>query len=131
MPHRILFIEDLSSSVRDECGTTLDIVSELAPWDSPLPERLCRRRLDLVVAVAVPSRPSAHSFFQWLAKTPIGAPTLAVLSGDEDLMRAAIKAVDDFVVAPFSGIEFHHRIARLLGSEIDERTQAAAHANFT
>ena len=131
MPHRILFIEDMSPSVRDECGTTLDIVSEFVRWDSPLPERLCRRRLDLVVAVAVPGRRAAHSFFQWLAKTPIGAPTLAVLSGDEDLMRAAMKAVDDFVVVPFSRMEFHHRIARLLGGEIDERTKAAAHENLT
>ena len=93
MSRRVLFIQDLSSSLREECGLALNFVSECAPWDSSLPERLRKQPLDLVVAVAVPGRPSVHDFFQWLAKTPIGAPTLAVLSGDDDLMRAAAKAV--------------------------------------
>jgi DNA-binding NtrC family response regulator len=84
-----------------------------------------------VVAVAVPSRPSVHDFFQWLAKTPIGAPTLAVLSGDDDLMRAAANAVDDFIVVPFQPVELQHRVARLLGGETVEGAKAAAHERLT
>jgi DNA-binding NtrC family response regulator len=131
MSRRVLFIEDVSSSLREECGRALNIVSECAPWDSPLPERLRKQPLDLVVAVAVPGRPSIHDFFQWLAKTPIGAPTLAVLSGDDDLMRAAAKAVDDFIVVPFRPVELQHRVARLLGGETDDEAKAAAHERLT
>jgi two-component system response regulator GlrR len=131
MSRRVLFIEDVSPSLREECGLALNFVSECVPWDSPLPERLRRQPLDLVVAVAVPGRPSVHDFFQWLAKTPIGAPTLAVLSGDDDLMRAAAKAVDDFIVVPFQPVELQHRVARLLGGETDEGAKAAAHERLT
>ena len=131
MPHRVLFIEDASSSFRKECGVVLNFVSECAPWDSPLFERLRKQPLDLVVAVAVPGRPSVHDFFHWLAKTPIGAPTLAVLSGDDDLMRAVAKAVDDFIVVPFRPVELQHRIARLLGGETDDGAKAAAHERLT
>src|SRR5262249_45711702 len=127
MPRRVLFIEDLSSSLREECGAVLNFVSECAPWDSPLPERLREQPLDLLVAVAVPDRPSVHDFFRWLAKTPIGAPTLAVLSGDDNLMRAAVKAVDDFIVVPFRPVELQHRVARLLGDEANDGAKAAAH----
>ena len=84
-----------------------------------------------MVAVAVPGRPSVHDFFHWLAKTPIGAPTLAVLSGDDDLMRAVVKAVDDFIVVPFRPVELQHRIARLLGGVPDDGAKAAAHERLT
>jgi DNA-binding NtrC family response regulator len=131
MSRRVLFIEDASSSLREECGLALNFVSECTPWDSPLPERLRRQPLDLVVVVAVPGRPSVHDFFQWLAKTPIGAPTLAVLSEDDDLMRAAAKAVDDFIVVPFRPVELRHRVARLLGGETDDGAKAAAHERLT
>jgi two-component system, NtrC family, response regulator GlrR len=131
MSRRVLFIEDLSSSLREECGAVLNFVSECASWDSPLPERLRKQPLDLVVAVAVPDRPSVHDFFHWLAKTPIGVPTLAVLSGDDDLMRAAVKAVDDFIVVPFRPIELQHRVTRLLGGEADDAAKAAAHERLT
>jgi two-component system, NtrC family, response regulator GlrR len=131
MPRRVLFIDDSSSSLREECGTALDFVPEHAPWDAPLPEQLEKRQLDLVVAVAVPSRPSAHEFFHWLAKTPIGAPTLAVLPGDDDLMRAAAGAVDDFIVAPYRPTELQYRVARLLGSGPDDGAKAAAHEQLT
>ena len=131
MSRRVLFIEDLSPSLREECGAVLNFVSECASWDSPLPERLRKQPLDLVVAVAVPDRPSVHDFFHWLAKTPIGVPTLAVLSGDDDLMRAAVKAVDDFIVVPFRPIELQHRVTRLLGGEADDAAKAAAHERLT
>ena len=131
MPRRVLFIEDGSSSLRVECSSELNFVSECAPWNSPLSERLRKQPLDLVVAVAVPGPPSVHNFFQWLAKTPIGAPTLAVLSEDDNLLRAAAMAVDDFIVAPFHPGELQHRVARLLGSESDNEAKAAAHERLT
>jgi DNA-binding NtrC family response regulator len=124
MPHRVLFIDDLPSSCREDCGAALNFVSECAPWDSS-PEQLCKRQLDLIVVVAVPNRPSVLTFFQRLAKTPIGAPTLAVLACEDDLMCAAARSVDDFIVAPFHPTEFQQRVARLLGCGADDGAKAA------
>ena len=131
MPHRVLFIEDGPFSLREECGSVLNLIPECAPWESSLPKRLREQALDLVVAVAVPERPSVHDFFQWLAKTPIGVPTLAVLPATDELVRAAAKAVDDFIISPFRSVELQHRIARLLGGEADEGVKAAAHERLT
>jgi DNA-binding NtrC family response regulator len=95
-----------------------------------LPNRVREHELDLIVAVAVPSAPSVHDFFQWLAKTPIGVPTLAVLPATDELVRAAAKAVDDFIISPFRSVELQHRMARLLG-EADEAGRAASHERLT
>jgi len=131
MPRRVLFIDGVASSLREECSAVLNLVCECMPWGTPLHERLRERCMDLVVAVAVPSSPSLGDFFRWLAKNPIGAPTLAILPPDEDLMRAAAEAVDDFIVAPFHPGELQRRVARLLGGETDDRTKAAAHEKLT
>src|SRR5262249_45985547 len=69
--------------------------------------------------------------FQWLAKTPVGVPTLAVLPATDDIVRAAAKAVDDFLIAPFGSIELHHRMVRLLGVETDGAAKAVAHERLT
>jgi DNA-binding NtrC family response regulator len=127
MARRVLFIEDMPSSLRNECSAALDCVSECAQWGSLSRERLREHPLDLVVVVAVSRSPSVGDFFQWLTKNPISAATLAVLAADDDLIRAAVEAVDDFVVAPFVPGELQHRVARLLGNEADESTKAAAH----
>jgi hypothetical protein len=75
MLRRVLFIEDGSSSLREECRAALNCVAESVCWESPFIERLRERRPDLVVPVAIPSSPSVGDFFQWLAKNPVGAPT--------------------------------------------------------
>ena len=131
MARRVLFIDDTSSSLRDECSAALNCVSECAQWGSPLHDRLHERRLDLVVAVAVPSCHLVVDFFHWLAKNPIGAPTLAILPADDDLMAAAAESVDDFVIAPFRPGELQCRVARLLGAAADDSAKAAAHEHLT
>jgi two-component system response regulator GlrR len=130
MPRRVLFIED-APSLSEECRAALNCVSEFAPWNSPLLERLHERRLDLVVAVVVLGSTLAGGFLRRLAKNRIGTPTLAVLPADDDLMRAAAESVDDFIVAPFGPGELRQRVARLLGNEQDENAKAAAHEQLT
>jgi DNA-binding NtrC family response regulator len=131
MPRRVLFIEDAPSSLRNECSAALDCVSECAQWGSLSGERLRERRLDLVVVVAVSRSPLVGNFFQWLTKNPISAATLAVLPADDDLIHAAVEAVDDFIVSPFRPGELQHRVTRLLGSEADESAKAAAQERLT
>ena len=131
MPRRVLFIEDTASSLAEECSAALDCVSECAAWDSPLREGLREREPDLVVAVAAAANPVVTEFFRWLANNSLGAPTLAILPASEDLMRAAVEAVDDFIVAPFHPGELQHRMGRLLGGKADESEKAAAHEHLT
>src|SRR5262249_45999428 len=122
---------DAPSSLRNECSAALDCVSECAQWGSLSGERLRERRLDLVVVVAVSRSPLVGNFFQWLTKNPISAATLAVLPADDDLIHAAVEAVDDFIVSPFRPGELQHRVTRLLGSEADESAKAAAQERLT
>ena len=130
MLRRVLFIESELSSLREECRAALNCVAESVSWESPFVERLQEHRLNLVVALAVPDSPSVGDFFQWLAKNPIGAPILAILPPDDDLIRAAAQAVDDFVVAPFRLGELQHRVTRLIGAA-DDGVKAAAHEQLT
>jgi hypothetical protein len=85
MPRRVLFIESVSSPLREECAGELDFVSEHIQWSSLVFERLREHRVDLVVAVAAPRCSCATNFFRWLVKNPIGPPTLAVLPADNGL----------------------------------------------
>jgi DNA-binding NtrC family response regulator len=127
MPRRILFIEDTPSLLRKDCSAALDCVSECADWSSLSRERLRERRQDLVIVVALASTPSIDDVFAWLAKNPIAAATLAVLAADDHLIRAAVEAVDDFIVAPVRLGELQSRVTRLLGHAADDGARAAAH----
>ena len=131
MPRRVLFIEELPSALHQECSAALDCVAEYAPWGSLSRERLRERRLDLVIVVALSRSPPVGDLFRWLTKNPIAAATFAVLAADDDLIRAAVEAVDDFIVAPLRPSELQNRVTRLLGSERDECAKAAAHERLT
>jgi DNA-binding NtrC family response regulator len=129
MLRRVLFIDERPSSLQEEFVAAFHCVSEFASWVSPLPARLNSCHSDLIVAVAAAGNSSAVDFFEWLSKHPIPTPSLAVISADAPLMRAAVGAVDDFVLAPFRSDELQHRVARLLGA--DAEAKAAAHEQLT
>ena len=131
MPRRVLFIEELPSALHQECSAALDCVAEYAPWGSLSRERLRERRLDLVIVVALSRSPPVGDLFRWLTKNPIAAATFAVLAAGDDLIRAAVEAIDDFIVAPLRPSELQNRVTRLLGSERDECAKAAAHERLT
>src|SRR6266702_7663540 len=126
MPRLVLFIESVSSPLREECAGALNFASEHIQWSSLVLERLRERQVDLVVAVAAPRCSYAANFFRWLVKNPIGTPTLAVLPADNDLIQLAAQAVDDFIVAPIRPGEWYQRVARLLANDpFDDNTAAA------
>jgi DNA-binding NtrC family response regulator len=131
MARRILFIEDTPSPLRKDCSAILDCVFEFADWASLSRERLRDRRQDLVVVVALSSSPSIVDVFAWFAKNPIAAATLAVLVPDDNLIRAAVGAVDDFIVAPIRPGELQSRVTRLLGRAADDDAMTAAHERLT
>src|SRR5262249_43394893 len=62
MPHRVLFIEDGPLSLGQECSSVLNLSPQFAPWASAFPNQVREHALDLIVAVAVPSPPSARDF---------------------------------------------------------------------
>src|SRR5262249_26254329 len=104
---------------------------ETASWEPSLRDCLRLRVFDLLVPVAFAGSAVVVDFFEWLRKNPIGVPALAVLPPDDELMRAAAAAVDDFIVTPLRPGELHQRIARLIGGGTDQCIKAAAHENLT
>ncbi|TYO65269.1 sigma-54-dependent Fis family transcriptional regulator [Bradyrhizobium hipponense] len=131
MSRLVLFIESVSSPLREECAGELDFVSEHIQWSSLDLERLRDHRADLVVAVAAPRCSSAENFLRWLVKNPIGPPTLAVLPPDNDLIQLAAEAVDDFIVEPIHSGEWHHRVARLLANDSPDNNMATTQERET
>jgi DNA-binding NtrC family response regulator len=131
MPRLVLFIESVSSPLREECAGALNFVSEHIHWSSLVLERLREHRADLVVAVAAPRCSYAANFFRWLVKNPIGTPTLAVLPADNDLIQLAAQAVDDFIVEPIHPGEWRHRVARLLANDPRDNNMAATQERRT
>jgi two-component system response regulator GlrR len=84
-------------------------------WNSFLPEQLGACSENLVLASAVPRCEEALRLFRWLRKNPLPIATLAILpDGDQEILRAAAGAVDDFLFAPVREEELRHRLARLL-----------------
>jgi DNA-binding NtrC family response regulator len=131
MPRLVLFIESVSSPLREECAGALNFVSEHIQWSSLVLERLREHRVDLVVAVAAPRCSCAANFFRWLVKNPIGTPTLAVLPADNGLIQLATRAVDDFIVEPIHPGEWRHRVARLLANGPRDNNMAATQERRT
>ena len=131
MPRLVLFIESVSSPLREECAGALNFVSEHVQWSSLVLERLREHQVDLVVAVAAPRCSRAANFFRWLVKNPIGTPTLAVLPADDGLIQLAAQAVDDFVVEPIHPGDWRHRVARLLANDPRDNNMAATQEHRT
>jgi two-component system response regulator GlrR len=130
MSRRVLVVEDAASRFRDEFSAALNFNPEWVRWDAPF-ERLRDRCVDLMVLVAVPGCPEIGECFQWLAKNPVGTPTLAVLPPDGELMNAAAAVVDDFIVAPLRQGELQNRVSKLLSDRPDDGSKLAAHEQLT
>ncbi len=119
MQHRLMLIEPAAVRADESLDPLLGGAFSLARtnWDALLPESLQRCGAHMIVAAAGAQRTKPLGFFQWLREHPIGAPTLAVLpqSADEELLRSALEAADDFSFWPTRQEELRQRIARLLG----------------
>jgi DNA-binding NtrC family response regulator len=118
----ILIVEDARSPVdcHGELGAFLterDIARRLS-WDSFRPEQLRDGSVDLLIANAAVANSAAAGFFHWLRENSIPIPVFAILPPDDSaLSRAAMEAVDDFLLSPVRPGELIHRIARLVGSK--------------
>jgi two-component system response regulator GlrR len=123
MSHHLLLIEPVSAyageSVAALLATDATLSFDRADWETLFPERLRQRATEMVVAFAAGHPAKPLTFFQWLHAHPLAVPTFAVLpqSADEELLRTALEAVDDFTLWPTRPEALHHRIARLLGPE--------------
>ena len=112
----VLFLDARPGLIDRSCVAALPITAEFADWSAPAEERLRRPHHDLLVAVDVPHSPNARSFFERLVAKPPYHPTLAVFPPESAFLQTASRLVDDFVLAPVRGLEFTHRIWRILGA---------------
>lgn len=87
----------------------------------------------MIVAVAVPPVTEAIKLFNWLREHTIPSPTLAVLShdADEETLRIASEAADDFVLWPIHTAELRHRLQRLVRLETKRDELGTAQDHLT
>jgi two-component system, NtrC family, response regulator GlrR len=120
MPYRVLVIEgDCESTVAAvHVDLMLDasLVCERTSWRDLQPQRLDRRDIDLIVAVAPSHNPAVVGVFESLRQQPVRMPMFAVLpeNPDEPLLYAISKIVDEFILQPIRPIELRHRLQRVL-----------------
>jgi two-component system response regulator GlrR len=130
MPRQLLFIEDASHWLGEQCcWAASNIHAESISWTSLNPGRLCERNIDLIVAQTDPECAGAADFLRWLGEHPIGKPVLAIVTADGELMRTAARVADDFIVAPVRSEELRHRIVRILGEATDEQPDVSERLN--
>jgi two-component system response regulator GlrR len=88
---------------------------ERAPWDAARFHHLRTPAVDLVVIVATAADKEVAAAFEALQQRT-STPVIAIVpDGDEDVLRLAIRATDDFLFAPVRPLELRHRAHRLLG----------------
>ena len=119
MPHKLFIIEDASAPLQGHWERVFrqaeSMVGRRGGWSSFFPEQLESCSETLLLASAVPRCEEALRLFRWLRDHPLRIPTLAILpEGDDEMLRAAASAVDDFLLAPVKQEELRHRLARLL-----------------
>src|SRR5262245_4246472 len=119
MRHRVLVIEGegvpenaciYASLAKDE-----SVNCRRGGWEGVVPQRFGEAE-DLIAAVAIPRTPAVTRVFEWLRSNALALPIFAVLPNDADdeLVRQAIDAVDDFIFPPIRGVELGHRLRPLL-----------------
>jgi DNA-binding NtrC family response regulator len=90
--------------------------SRRTSWDAFNPEQLLTSNDTLLIVNAVPGTEQARRFFLWLRDNPVPLPIFAILPDQNDeVLRAALASVDDFLLWPVRTEELNRRITRLLG----------------
>ena len=102
-------------------------VSEEVGWDEAEAAVARAGRLALLVVVASDADPRSLSFLRSLASRQLHCPCLAVISANAsvELLRGA-GCADDFVLLPVCPGELHSRVARLVGTRVDETAAVKA-----
>jgi two-component system, NtrC family, response regulator GlrR len=122
--YRLLVLEQGTFAVGDLLSevslpaTTLQV--DRLPWSESV-GLVADRAFDLLLSVASSQSDQARSLIAWVGRLRCLAPVLAVLPADasEELLGAASKSVDDFVLWPVQKGELQQRIARMLGLRQD------------
>jgi DNA-binding NtrC family response regulator len=129
MQAKLLVIGDNSILLKSMCVRQSDVEISLArkSWDEFCPEELRVSDAQLILVNAWESAEKARVLFEWLRKTPISIPMLAVLpqTTDPGLWDAASKRIDDFVLWPTREEEIILRLTRLLRPEPMNQIQRA------
>ena len=129
-PQRILVIDQQSSAIGTSlCGLLMSegqFHCEQDNWDSFSTENLKQNTAELIAAVAPPTVSKTTDFFSWLSTHQSSTPVLAVLPEDpnNEFLRFAASASDDFIVCPLRKHELYRRIARILG-EVESEAKSA------
>ena len=115
---RVLVLEGgndpLPSSVYAMLADDETLHCERAPWDAARFHHLRTPTVDLIVIVAAAGHQDLAAAFDALQRRT-ATPLIAIVpDGEEDLLRMAIRATDDFVFTPVRPIELRHRAHRLL-----------------
>ncbi len=86
-------------------------------FDDFRPEMIARSRAQLLLVHAAPVSDQTVSFFEWLKKSPIPIPTLAILPEvpAHGPLEHVWEIIDDFVLAPVRTEELDLRISKVLG----------------
>jgi len=127
VPFRRLLIVEQTSVPLESCLAGVPVRCERLPWDGADPVRFRSSAAELVVAVAELPAARALRLLDWLRTYPAPAPTVAVLPADspEEVLTAASRTVDDFVLWPARPEELRQRLARFLPRELDVEETAS------
>lgn len=89
---------------------------ERIPWRDDAPPRLDDRHANLFLLEASQRSERASKLLDWLTRQAFVAPAFAVLPDqlDDDLLQAASRSLDDFVLWPARLQELRERLGRLL-----------------
>jgi DNA-binding NtrC family response regulator len=112
----LVFDNGCRSATGDVYGTLADngtLCCEDVSWDTAHLQDL--RSAALLVVVATGGARDAACLMLRSVQDHAAAPLIAVVQdGDEELLRLAVEAADDFLFAPVRAIELRHRVERLL-----------------
>lgn len=126
MGHEVYLIETpatpSAATLRAVLGQAQLRIGQALAWPDFHADALDGRRPAMILANASEACAGAHEFFAWLRTHSAGVPVFAVLPSDDPaLIRAAMPAVDDFLLWPIRGDELFFRLQRLLEPESPSR----------
>jgi DNA-binding NtrC family response regulator len=117
---RLLVIDDVSGPLGESFSTPPLLDEswniETVAWSMLDVDRYRERRVDLIVAAAVPAQSKFLEFVASLKSDPRGSPMILALppAADVTFLQKCLAVADDFVVTPLRLQELRHRIERLL-----------------
>jgi DNA-binding NtrC family response regulator len=118
MKPNVLIVEHVLGSLLPSFEHILpaEVSCETKTWDNFIPENSCCSNARIILADVSLDLERAMVFFDWLRRSSIPIPVLAVLPRCVSFERfqTVVEAVDDFLVCPLQEEELKLRIIRML-----------------